>query len=314
MQPAPISYDEWKNRGSYYLWHGHKVFYRVIEKPDSETQESLDLEKDAKDKPILLLIHGFPTAGWDWCWITDTLCKHFTVIVPDLLDYGFSENQHNKICTILDQAAMLEALVRELGHDNVHIFAHDVGDTVAQELFAHQQSRDLDFRILSAVFLNGGILPDLHRPRPAQKALASKLGWLWARLVKKEKMLGGFADVFGTDTRPEGAFLEEFWPIIKGVNGRASLARRIRYMMERKQYADRWIGALKGTTAPMVLINGTADPVSGAHAADGFEKRIQNASVIRLHGIGHYPQIEAPEAVLEHFLQFHKLDAVTDKA
>ncbi|UTW54843.1 alpha/beta fold hydrolase [Kordiimonas sp. SCSIO 12610] len=314
MWPAPISYQEWKNRGDYYLWNGHKVFYRVIDKPDSEAQESLALEKSSSDKPVLLLIHGFPTAGWDWCWVTDTLCQYFTLIVPDLLDYGLSENQYKRTCSILDQAAMLEALMRELGFDKAHILAHDVGDTVAQELFAHQQARNLDFRILSSVFLNGGMLPDLHRPRPAQLALAGKLGWLWARLVKREKMLAGFADVFGSNTRPEGEFLNEFWPVMKGENGRSSFARRIRYMLERKQYADRWVGALKGTTVPLILINGTADPVSGGHAADGFEKRIPNATVKRLDGIGHYPQIEAPDDVLNHILAFHNLDASPDKA
>jgi len=314
MQEAPISFDEWKNRGSYFLWHNHKVFYGTINEPDANNQESSAFEATVPEKPVLLLIHGFPTAGWDWCWITDTLSKHFTLIVPDLLDYGLSENQYKRTCTILDQAAMLEALMRELGHTGVHILAHAVGDTVAQELFAHQQARNLDFRILSAVFLNGGMLPDLHRPRPAQLALAGKLGWLWARLVKREKMLNGFADVFGTDTRPEGEFLDEFWPIMKGVNGRSSFARRIRYMLERKQFADRWIGALKGTTVPLVLINGTADPVSGGHAADGFEKRIPNASVKRLKGIGHYPQIEAPQDVLKHILHFHKLDDSADKS
>ena len=308
MKPAPISLEEWKARGQYLSWNGHRVFFRVIDRPDSESQQTLDLDKKAKKKPVMLMIHGFPTAGWDWCWITDELSKHFQLIVPDLLDYGLTENPSKRVCSIIDQAAMLEALMRELGHTEVHIFAHDVGDTVAQELFAHQQHRSLDFKILSCIFLNGGMIPDLHRPRRVQTLLAGRLGWFFARIAKREKMLAGFADVFGKNTRPEGELLEEFWPVMKGVNGRASFARRIKYMHERKLNADRWVGALKGTTVPMMLINGVDDPVSGGHAADGIERRVEAMTVKRLKGIGHYPQVEAPEDVLKHSLHFHKLD------
>jgi pimeloyl-ACP methyl ester carboxylesterase len=59
------------------------------------------------------------------------------------------------------------------------------------------------------------------------------------------------------------------------------------------------------TKVPMRLINGSTDPVSGEHLAACYEALVPDPDVVRLPGIGHYPQVEAPEAVLEAFLAFH---------
>ncbi|UTW58413.1 alpha/beta hydrolase [Kordiimonas sp. SCSIO 12603] len=262
----------------------------------------------------MLTIHGFPTNSWDWGWVCKNLVSRFHMVVPDLLDYGLSLNAKSAVCTVRDQADMLEALMKHKGISDVHILAHDLGNTVVQELLARQNESNLSFRIESAIFLNGGMIPELHRPRLAQRLLASPIGPWFASFIKREKFLQGLAEVFGKHTRPEGEFLKEFWPAIKGINGRASFSRRIRYMKERKENADRWVPALPeaSTKIPMFLINGTDDPVSGAHAADGFEKLVPRAKVARLPGIGHFPQIEDPEAVCELVHKFH--DCIVEKS
>ncbi len=288
LERAPITFDKWGKCGKYFEWRDHHVYYQR-----------------GGEGEALLTIHGFPTCSWDWAWVSRSLVEDFHMIVPDLLDYGLSLNGRKRVCTIMDQADMLEALMKHRNAQEAHILAHDVGDTVAQELIARHNEGRLSFTIKSVLFLNGGMLPQLHRPRPAQTLLAGPFGSLFARAATKAKMLKGLAEVFGPDTRPTGQSLNEFWPAMVGVNGRGAFARRIRYMAERRRHADRWVGALKNTTLPMMLINGLADPVSGAHAADGFEREIPNAKVVRLPGIGHFPQIEAPDTIVELVQQFH---------
>ena len=41
-------------------------------------------------------------------------------------------------------------------------------------------------------------------------------------------------------------------------------------MTERVQSKDRWVGAIQSSAVPRILINGPADPISGAHAAEGY--------------------------------------------
>ena len=41
-------------------------------------------------------------------------------------------------------------------------------------------------------------------------------------------------------------------------------------MAQRREHAQRWVGALQAPEAPpLILINGPADPISGRHAAEG---------------------------------------------
>jgi pimeloyl-ACP methyl ester carboxylesterase len=48
-----------------------------------------------------------------------------------------------------------------------------------------------------------------------------------------------------------------------------------------------------------LLIDGMEDPISGAHMVARFRELVPAAAVVELPGVGHYPQIEAPTAVLE---------------
>lgn len=294
LEPAPISFEKWRQCGKYFEWGDHHVFY----------------QRGGDGEPMLM-IHGFPTASWDWCWVARELVGRFHMLLPDLLDYGLSLNASRKPCSVMQQADMIEDLMRHRNMPDAHILAHDLGDTVTQELLARHARSTLSFRIKSVIFLNGGLIPDLHRPRPAQKLLAGALGPLFAQIVPRKKMLAGLAEVFGPETRPQRDLLAELWPVVVGVNGRAAMPRRIRYMQERRDHAERWVGAVRDAKLPMMMINGIEDPVSGEHAADGFAKLVPKAKLARLPGIGHFPQIEAPAAVSELIHKFH--DCIVEK-
>jgi pimeloyl-ACP methyl ester carboxylesterase len=294
LTPAPISFEKWSECGKYFEWRNHHVYY----------------QRGGNGEPLVML-HGFPTASWDWCWVSRHLIDRFHMVLPDLLDYGLSLNASKKPCSIMDQADMIEALMKHRNISETHILAHDVGDTVTQELLARHNESSLSFKILSVIFLNGGLIPELHRPRRSQTLLAGPFGPLFAQILSKKKMLSNLSKVFGAKTRPSGKFLEDFWPVILGVNGRGALARRIHYMAERKQHTVRWVDAIKNAKLPMMLINGSADPVSGMHAADGFAKLVPKAKLARLPEIGHFPLIEAPDTVAELVHKFH--DCIVEK-
>ncbi len=91
----------------------------------------------------------------------------------------------------------------------------------------------------------------------------------------------------------------------KSVNGRASLARRSYNMIDRHQFAPRWVKALKDASIPMCMINGVEEPISGSHACDAIERELPHIAVTPMSGVGHFPLIEAPDQCVEHLLHFH---------
>ncbi len=256
--------------------------------------------------PVLLLIHGFPSASWDWAPLWEPLSRHFSLVTLDLLGFGDSAKPRGHRYTIAEQAELCEWLMRREGAWDYHVLAHDYGVTVAQELLARQHDRRKPRPALrSVVLLNGGLFPETHRARLVQRLLAAPLlGPLLARLTGKARFAASLRAVFGPDTPPEPRVVDGLWRLLETNDGRRALPRLLGYMAERRRHRARWVGALERSPSPLALVNGSADPVSGAHLVARWRELGLDGDITELPGIGHYPQLEAPQAVLDAALAF----------
>ena len=262
-----------------------------------------------EDKPTLLLIHGFPTSSWDWSAVWSALEMKFRLIAVDMLGFGLSDKPKNIVYSIMHQADLQEAALEHLGLGDAHIFAHDYGDTVAQELLARSNEGTLSFSLKSICFLNGGLFPEQHRPRPLQKLGLTPLGVFVGMMMSEQRLRKAFDEIFGPATKASDEEIAGHWEMILENNGAGIFHKLLNYIPERKQYRERWVGALKEARIPLRLIDGGADPVSGAHLYDYYKEQLPDADAVLFDDIGHYPQTEAPERVIEAFFDFHnKMD------
>jgi pimeloyl-ACP methyl ester carboxylesterase len=294
---AEPTFQQWRETGRHFEHRGQRIFYQLGGRQGTG--------------PTLLLIHGFPTASWDWHHQWPALCERFArVLAPDMIGFGYSAKPRDYPYSILDQADLHEALLRQHDVIQYHILAHDYGDTVAQELLARElERRASDItrpRLRSVCFLNGGLFPETHRARLVQKLLASPLGPLLSRLLNERSFRKSFSAIFGPKTQPTAQALAEFWELVSLNDGVRIFHKLIGYMAERRQHRSRWVGALQSATLPLRVIDGLDDPVSGAHMVARYRELVPNPDVVELPGIGHYPQVEAPDAVLKAFLAFHR--------
>lgn len=283
-----IALDAWRAQGEDFQFRGRPIRYWVA---------------GAADAAPLLLIHGFPTASWDWHYLWYPLAERYRVIACDMLGFGDSAKPRGHDYRLLEQADIQQALLAHLGIDApVHVLAHDYGDSVAQELLARHENGG--FALASCVFLNGGLFPETHHPVLAQKLLLSPLGPLFGRLFDRARLERTFARIFGAQTQATAAELDDYWRLIAQNDGPAVMHRLIRYMPERRQQRERWVTAMQRTRVPLRVIDGAVDPISGAHMVERYRELIPAPDTVLLDGIGHYPQVEAPDAVLEHYLAF----------
>jgi len=283
--------QQWKAEGRYFDWHAHSIFYR-----------------DQGHGDTLLCIHGFPTSSYDWKVIWPSLTKHFRVICLDLLGFGFSSKPHRHTYTVLEQTDIIIALLSSLGIKHTHLLAHDLGDSIAQEYLARFENARTENgpEIQSICYLNGGLFPEAHRPRFIQSLFRGPLGPLLVHGLNEKKFSKSFSEVFAANTQPDAEDLSDFWHLIQLNNGHRLAHRLLQYIPERRKHRDSWVRAMQTTCVPMRLINGVDDPVSGRHLVERYRELIPDADVVELEGIGHYPQIEAPGAMLAAFLDFHK--------
>jgi pimeloyl-ACP methyl ester carboxylesterase len=281
-----ITLSQWCATGGAFYHRGHRIFTRT---------------GGQRTAPALLLIHGFPTASWDWSEVWGPLSERYRVLTLDMIGFGFSDKPRDYPYSILDQADLFEAFLRAEGVTHYQILAHDYGDTVAQELLARQEDDGDRPRLERACFLNGGLFPEAHRPLLMQRLLASPAGAIVGALASRTSLAASMRMIFGRDTPPDEQTLDAFWQLLTYHDGTRVLHRLIGYMAERRQYRERWVGALQRATVPCRVICGADDPISGEHMVQRYRALVPGADTVLLRGVGHYPQVEAPADVLRAF-------------
>jgi pimeloyl-ACP methyl ester carboxylesterase len=248
--------------------------------------------------PWLTLLHGFPTSSWDWAWVAPTLERRFRLLAPDFLGFGDSDKPTRHAYSIFEQADLVQALWRRFGVEETTLAGHDYGATVTQELLARGREGTLGADLRAVVLLNSGLYVELARPLLIQRLLASRiLGPLLARAVTERAFARSLSSVISPAHALGQEELRAQWEVVRRANGVAATPRLLRYMAERRENAVRWEGALEGRDVPLQLVWGMADPRSGAHIAEHARNRVPGARIVALADVGHYPHLEAPDAV-----------------
>ncbi|MFF7356214.1 alpha/beta fold hydrolase [Streptomyces filipinensis] len=248
----------------------------------------LFIRQDGEGIPVTLL-HGFPTSSHDWAMTVPHLvqagCRTTTL---DLLGFGQSDKPRHHRYSVHEQADLVEAAWERLHIGETALVAHDYGVSVAQELLARAPGR-----ITRTALLNGGLYADLHRPIPLQRLLHSRVGPLLARLTDERRFTANLRSVLAKPVADE--LLHDMWTSVARDDGHHLAPRLLRYIDDRRTHFHRWTRSLEQYEGPLLFVWGPDDPVSGAHVLDRLRRRLPHAAFTVQAGIGHYPQVEAPE-------------------
>lgn len=250
------------------------------------------------EKPVLLFIHGFPSASWDWHFQWQALKDDYHLIAMDMLGFGLSDKPSPYRYSIAQQALSYRQLLAHLQISGCHIVAHDYGNSVAQELLMLTHKNTINANVYSVTFLNGGLFSESHRPLFTQTLLKSKLGPWLVPLLNKNSLEKSFIKIFGSGTPPSKLDIEILWQLLQHKDGVKAMPYILQYIDERKQRRNDWVTAMQNTTIPMYFINGAYDPISGEHMRQRFSQLLPGCPTTSL-PVGHYPQIEAPEKVTQ---------------
>jgi pimeloyl-ACP methyl ester carboxylesterase len=246
--------------------------------------------------PPLLLLHGYPSSSYDWRLLLEQL-PHQEFACFDFLGFGLSDKPRDHVYSLHGQANLAEAIVARLGYDEVVLVAHDMGTSVATELLARDIEGRLPFKIASALLLNGSMVLERASLSLSQKALRSPLGPVVAALSNEPSFRRSFARLFSPDhpLTPEEA--ADQWALLAYGGGNRILHKLIHYLRERVEFAERWHGALRYWEGELELAWAMLDPIATPSVLDAVVELRPRAPVTRFDDLGHYLQIEAPEAI-----------------
>lgn len=280
----------WGQAGRRFYHRGYPVFYR----------------EEGEGSETIVFLHGFPTASWDWHRLWPVFRGRYRLVTLDFLGFGFSAKPRGYHYSLLDQAELLETLLAALGVASAHLFAHEYGGAVAQELLARQEAGQpaSACRLRSVCWLNGGLFPDAHRVPPALRLMLSPAGPLLGRLLRERLFATHMRRLFAPGTGPDAEDIDSFWTLISAEDGGRIMHRLLHYLAETRVHAGRWLQAMQGTRVPLRFINGSLDPLAGEPMAERYCALIPEPDVVRLHTIGHYPHMEAPMMVAQEYIRF----------
>ena len=252
--------------------------------------------RSAGTGPTLFFLHGFPTSSFDYAAIAPRLEAHHRCVYFDFLGYGASAKP--ELDYDYELQTQIACAVAEAEHvERAVVIAHDYGVTVGQELIARDLEARGPFTLDGVLFMNGGVAAALHRPILAQRFLASRLGRTLGPHVFNERLFE--RSMRAIVRRFEHFDLHEHYAIVTADHGAHVMPRLLSYIDERHRRGARWENALRRTTRPLAFAWGLADPISGAHMLEWARAAAPRARVTALAGIGHYPQLEDPDAVVD---------------
>lgn len=286
-----MSLTRWRETGGEFQFREHRIFVRDAGNGDE----------------ALLLLHGFPTASWDFEAMWPGLTKRFArVVTLDLLGCGFSDKPPGYRYSVLEQADLVAGMLMARGIARVHLLVHDYGAFVAEELLARTQEGAPNVpQFISLTLLNAPLFSDSYRPSLLQRLLLGPLAPLYLRLAGPRRFGRTFSALFGAQTRPGMIELHDYWTLIGQRRGKHALIALYRFVAERRAHRARWMHALSEAKIPILLILGADDRVAGREMAEHCRQRIAGAQLVLLDGIGHYPHVEAPDRTLSALFAFH---------
>jgi pimeloyl-ACP methyl ester carboxylesterase len=275
--------EAWRQAGTLTEVDGHTIFVR-------------ERAGDEQRSPLLFL-HGYPSSSYDWRHAFQRLDGR-GLLAFDFLGFGLSDKPREQVYSLAVQADLVEALARRFGDRPLTIVAHDMGSSVATELMTRDLDGTLSFAVESVLLFNASLVRERARLLWGQKLLLSRLGPLAARLTSDFGFRHQFASIFSESHPLSDEEAADQWSLLTQHNGHRLLDRLIYYNRERVEppFAPRWHDALRRWSGRLELAWAGRDPICTEAVLQAVIGLRPGLPVTRLPELGHYPQIEDPEA------------------
>jgi pimeloyl-ACP methyl ester carboxylesterase len=256
--------------------HGHSISYA-----------------EAGEGPVLLLIHGMGGTLENWREAIEPLARNHLVIAPDLPGHGASGPGGGDY-SLGGLAAGLRDLLLALGHERATLVGHSLGGGIAMQ-FAYQFPEMVERLVLVSSgglgpevspVLRAAALPGADRFIAATAGLGRRIGPMIGR---------GLAAV---GLRPSADVSE----VLRGYGSLSDPTRRVAFVGTVRAVLDtggQRIAAedrlYLAEAMPVLIVWGERDPIIPVRHGKEAHERIPGSRLETFEGVGHLPQVEAPQ-------------------
>jgi abhydrolase domain-containing protein 6 len=241
----------------------------------------------------LVLLHGLGADSYHWTRIAPYLTERFRVIAIDLPAFGDSSRLPDKGYTASDQVRYLHAIVGALGLESFHLGGNSMGGLISVRYAVAHPTAVRTLWLLAPGGVGKGPGPELAKLEPGDDIPLFVRSPADVDRVMEYAMNAPpyFPDAVKYAIGARGAADYEFHSrIFHDLNAEWSIAP-----LER---------IASGLSVPTRIVWGEEDRLLPVADADVLHAALRESSLLRLPGIGHVPQLEAPEHVATDYLAF----------
>ncbi|GAB3830962.1 alpha/beta fold hydrolase [Dactylosporangium cerinum] len=218
--------------------------------------------------PVLLLLHGFPSASHQFRRLIDALGTRFRLIAPDYPGFGHTEVPDGFTYTFEHLTDVVEGFVDAIGLDRFVLYTFDFGGPVGLRLATRRPAAVAGLVVQNANAYEEG-LSDLARGmianRPGVAGAEDRVREILVLPVTRDQYEGGTGDP--ALVAPDGWTLDQHFLDLPG-RKEAQVALALDYHTNVAQYPA-WQQWLAEHRPPALIVWGRNDPFfpeAGAHA------------------------------------------------
>ena len=249
---------------------------------------------DARNREVLVCVHGLTRSSRDFDELARTLCGQFRIVCPDVAGRGDSDRLADaKLYTWAQYVADMVTLLARLDVESVSWLGTSMGGFVGMALAAQAGSPVKKLVLNDAAPVIG---------KAALERIGAYLGQArsFASLEEAEQYVRAVAAPFGPHTDAQWRFLAETW-VRRNEDGSwrphydMRIAEAYRATMPDKDL-ELW-HLYDAVRCPTLLVRGELSDVVSRQAAAEMTRRGPKAKVAEIRGVGHAPTLLQPDQI-----------------
>ena len=237
----------------------------------------------------LVLVHGLGASAERWSKVIPIFTKHYRVIVPDLIGFGYSDKP------IADYtpdffSEFLEKFFDAMSIEHPNVIGSSLGGQITAE-YASKHSNNIKKLILVSP---AGMM---KQSTPALDA------YIMAALYPNElSAKNAFELMEGSGKEADEIIVKEFIERMQLPNAKLAFMSTILGLKNSEIISAK----LETIHTPTLIIWGSNDPVIPIQHAEGFVSSIRDCRFYRMDGCGHTPYVQDPDTFASVVLDFLK--------
>ena len=249
---------------------------------------------DARNREVLVCVHGLTRSSRDFDELARTLCGQFRIVCPDVAGRGDSDRLADaKLYTWAQYVADMVTLLARLDVESVSWLGTSMGGFVGMALAAQAGSPVKKLVLNDAAPVIG---------KAALERIGSYVGQArsFASLEEAEQYVRSISAPFGPHSDAQWRFLAETW-VRRNEDGSwrphydTRIAEAYRATMPDKDL-ELW-HLYDAVRCPTLLLRGELSDVVSRQAAAEMTRRGPKAKVAEIRGVGHAPTLLQPDQI-----------------